>query len=221
MRSAAPCAHINSSVRLDSKRYRPKCRASDPALLRLRTPSPSVTVLAYGTSVFLTSWCSWPRRRTGLSSRMCRCGWVISDINRPAIAPSAQANHNAGSGRIHGAQHGPGSSCEDERLAGAGSRRVQGRWIGIALSQGALSAYAAAGIGDLIEDASSGGCWQLSRSTSRSACPTRDADSYADHTDGRARIVRFWVSSLWGCAQAQRASGRSSTCLKGLPVLLQ
>lgn len=28
-------------------------------------------------------------------------------------------------------------------------------------------------------------CWQLSRSTSRSACPTRDADSYADHTDGR------------------------------------
>lgn len=64
-------------------------------------------------------------------------------------------------------------------------------------------------------------CWQLSRSTSRSACPTRDADNYADHTDGRARIVRFWVSSLWGCAQAQRASGRSSTCLKGLPVLLQ
>jgi predicted RNase H-like nuclease len=30
-------------------------------------------------------------------------------------------------------------------------------WIGIALSQGALSAHAAAGIGDLVEDASSGG----------------------------------------------------------------
>ena len=153
------CAHINSSVRRAQQAVPAKMPriAADPAFLRLRTPSPSATVLAYGKSVFLISWCSSPRRRTGLSSRMCRCGWVISDINRPAIAPSAQANHNAGSGRIHGAQHGPGSSCEDERLAGAGSRRVQGRWIGIALSLGALSAYAAAGIGDLIEDASSGG----------------------------------------------------------------
>ena len=114
----------------------------------------ALTGLGYGDRI---SWRSWPRRRTGLSNRMCRCGWVISDINRPAIAPSAQANHDAGSGRIHGTQHGPGSSCKDERLAGAGSRRVQGRWIGIALSQEALSAYAAAGIGDLIEDASSGG----------------------------------------------------------------
>jgi predicted RNase H-like nuclease len=63
-------------------------------------------------------------------------------------------------------------------------------WVGIALSDGAVRAYFAAGISDLAEQASSGGRWISSRSTCRSGCP--DA--------GRRRadvLAREMVGPLW------------------------